>query len=269
MELDTQIDPAEAVLSVIGVRPIVSHEIEHVTSLQLGKAHLVGPDIDKQAKALIYNKIKPDNEDFDPIFYYKTLRDLTTPYDKQQVISMIQSIPEFMGELQTKFIALAGQTFQYLYKNFPIQARQALTGPSNTRPPSQQIVKFESLLYVLDDPMRLFGLVASGLISQDQLDGLQAIYPTILKQMKKSLATFVSERKARDGIKFHLAHNTESSIERVLGLDSGHEPAKKLLQLPMPIQANPTPNAKVPAEEGNQSAALQTKSQKISNIGAS
>jgi hypothetical protein len=49
----TPIDPAEALLAALGVRPIVSHFIERITLSQWQKAENIGRDCDALAKQMV------------------------------------------------------------------------------------------------------------------------------------------------------------------------------------------------------------------------
>lgn len=236
----SDINPAEALLAIIGVRPIISHRIEEITPQEWRNVDNIQSIIRAQAERMVKNELEDRVRDFDPIMYQKTLGELTQPYKASQVEAMLHQLPPFFTPFLDDFMALSRKTFQYLYQHFPIQVRQSVAGPSNVKPAGRLINKFESLLYILDNPIEVFTLMNEGRLLSYQVEGLKAIYPSVYDYMERSIRSALGDEKVQDK-KFQLARKIEFGVQMFLGKSSISDSLKKILQTPANIQ-KPEPN---------------------------
>lgn len=246
----TPIDPAEALLAAIGVQPIVSHFIERITPKQWDEAGTIGSRCDTFAKSMVAGKLADlTYNDFDRIDYGATLRDLSTPYIPQQVEAMVMHIPPALEGLHGGFIALAARTFQYLYSQFPIVLRESVAGNNNIPPPRSLMNRFECLLWVLDNPLGVFSLIQGATLTQHQMDGLHAVYPTICQYIENEAIPSAMEAARLDKPGFQLTRQTEQGVRKFFGRLPLPPGLNQILQTPPATpqqQQQPIPKANGP-----------------------
>ncbi len=242
------IDPAEALLAVIGVRPIISHAIERIAPKDLARAVALPDELKSEALKMCRGE-QPDLtwNDFDRVDYASTLRDLSTPYLPQQVEQMIASIPPGSIEgIQAAFISLSDKTFNYLYSQLPIVLRKSAAGDNNVMPPQRLVSRFEALLWALDNPIGVFGLMQNATLTHQQLDGLHAIYPTLVAHISDVSLPDAVEDMRIERPRFQFKRQTEQGVRRFLGrLPMAPELSKVLQAVPdtKPQQQKPSGEA--------------------------
>lgn len=244
----TPIAPAEALLAVIGVRPIISHRIEVITPAQWTRAEGITDECDAIAVKMVRGELDSLTiNDFERIDYSATLRDLSTPYVPEQVEAMLMNIPLGFEGLHAAFEQLAKKAFDFLYSQFPITLRKAVGADNNTKPPRRLVSRFESLLWLMDNPLGVFNLMGNATLSRQQLDGMHAIYPTLCQQIENESLPDAVENERIAKPRFQLERRAEAGVKRFLGrLDV----APELRQL---LQAKPTDegqHAPPPAKPG-------------------
>ncbi len=240
------IDPAEGLLASIGVRPIISHRIEMITSQQWEEAGHIADKSDEVAKLMVDGKLDSLTVlDFDRIDYSETLRGLTQPYLPQQVEAMLQHIPLGLAGLQSSFLALAKKTYDYLYSQFPIVLRKSVAGNNNAAPPRRLVSKFESLLWALDNPLGAYNLMQNATLTAQQNDGLHTIYPTLCGYMADESIPGAIEDARSAKPRFQLQRHTEQGVRRFLGrLPLNPELGQILQAAPPQSQQGNAPEAK-------------------------
>ncbi len=212
------VDPAQALLASIGVRPIISHRIERITPAQWKAAGDIADKSDEIAKLMVGGKLDSLTVlDFDRIDYSATLQGLTQPYLPQQVEAMLHHIPPGLDGLQMSFMALAKKTYDYLYSQLPIVLRKSVAGNNNIAPPRRLVSKFESLLWALDNPLGVYNLMQNATLTSQQNDGLHAIYPSLCQHMgDESIPNAIEDERAKRP-RFQLQRHTEQGVRRFLG----------------------------------------------------
>lgn len=256
------IDPVEAMLAVIGVSPIISHEVERVTPEQWGRARDLEFEINKRAHELVTGGLEDQVSEAPRAPYMRTLRDLTTPYQPGQVDAMMAGLPPEMAGLQGQFAALAQKAFFFLGSQLPRQARAGAAGWTQLRPPERLFDRFLSLMLVLDDPMAVFELAAPGRLLASQVAAVRAVLPTVLDHMQASVKRELRTERARNGA-FEVPYHADVGIQRLLGSDLTPRALRALLAAP-----DPQP-AQKPAQGGSAQAQvpmqLMTHAQRTEN----
>lgn len=238
----TPIAPAEALLAVIGVRPIISHAIEVITPAQWERGAGIGDEADAIGVKMVRGELDALSiNDFERIDYSATLRDLSTPYVPEQVEAMLSNIPLGLEGMHANFEMLAKKAFDFLYSQFPITLRKAVGADNNTMPPRRLVSRFESLLWLMDNPLGVFNLIGNATLTKQQLDGMHTLYPTICQHIEnESIPSAIEdERIARP--RFQLQRHTEAGVKRFLGrIPVAPELAKVLQAKPPDAQQKPT-----------------------------
>lgn len=188
------LDPTEAILAVIGVKPILSKEVERVTMAQLHEAEDLGKRIYREAKSII------NGETFDvptvAINYKKMLHDLTEEFNEGQLQAMVAAFPAQLDSIAASFIVDAKKVVDYLKSMFPIRNKQTLLGPENILPSELSIRRFATAFDVLDNPMRTLMHIANGSLLKSQAKAVQQIYPSISEAISDALMDAGTDAKA-------------------------------------------------------------------------
>lgn len=174
-----QVDPAEATLAVIGVRPILTREVERFTMEQARNVADYPKTIYKLAKSVVQGE--RFKVPFEPINYRKTLEALfSDEFNMQQIADMAAKFPPILHAVTSDFLVEAGNMIQYLRKLYPRNDRQTLTGAVQALQPSAlAIQRFVTTFNILDDPLRTFAFIASGSLLHTQVQCMRDMYPTI------------------------------------------------------------------------------------------
>ena len=256
------VDVGEALLAAIGVRPVISHAIEQITPAQWNTAATISQKCDDFAVQLVDSKLATMTyNDFDRIDYSATLRDLSTPYLPAQVEAMMMHIPVTLPNVSTAFAPLAQKTFQYLYSQFPILLRESVAGNNNIAPPRSLMNRFECLLWLLDNPLGVFNLIAGATLTTHQLDGFRAIYPTLYQYIVDDSIPDAIENKRIEKPKFQFTRQTEQGVRKFFGRLPLPPGLNQILQTPA---ATPPPNQQpIPKANGTLAMDSATMPQRI------
>jgi hypothetical protein len=90
--------------------------------------------------------------------------------------------------------------------------------------------KFFSALEVLNDPLRVFPLIATGAILKSQVDAMREIYPTLSKEIDAAVYQAIAKKSAASGVRnpFRLPPRAELGVAVWLGRRIvPHQPPKK------------------------------------------
>jgi len=244
------IDPSESLLAVVGMRPIISHEIEEITPQQWKRALGFDREIDGAARELVRGKPRPV-KDVGHIDYFKTLRDLVTPWNQQQVEAMLAELPSWFSEYAGSFVIAAHRAFEFMGSQLPRQLKVELTGPKPLKPPERLVYRFLSLLEVLDDPIRALTLSSNAHLLGPQIQGLEQVFPTLVNYMREAIAREIRDARAEDAT-FRMHYYAEMGAEKLLGVDLSGPALRKMLQTPpapQQPQQGATPGAAVPTQQ--------------------
>lgn len=259
------IDPVDAMLAVIGMSPIVTHEIEQISEEKWLRARDLEFEINKRAHELVTGGLA-DVPTPDPprAPYMRTLRDLTTPYKPGQVERMLDSLPPQMDSLRGQFLMAAQKAFMYLGSQLPRQAASGAAGWTQLRPPERLFDRFLSQMLVLDDPLSVFPLAAAGRLLASQVGTLRAVLPTVLDHMQAATRRELDAARARNPM-FQLPYKVDVGTQRLLGKDVTSAGLRRLL-------AAPPPQPPQPQQQGNAASAqvplqLMTRPQRTENLG--
>jgi hypothetical protein len=256
------ISQAEALLAVLGMRPIISHAIESIGEAEWRRVLSIEADIDDAARALVLGKSKPVPE-AKGVDYMSTLRDLSTAYQPHQVEAMLSKLPAWFSDNAGAFLMLAQKAFSYLGSQLPRQVKVSLAGPENLpRVPTRLLDTFLSLLEVLDDPLRALALAGNAQLLGSQIKALDLVFPSVTDYMRKAVAREVTAARARSA-GFKMPYHAEMGAEKLIGQDLTSPVLRHILAVPPP---------KPPQQQKPQSAAppadQMTRTQRTDNIGA-
>jgi hypothetical protein len=210
-----EIAAPEALLATIGIKPVISREVEKVYVSQLREAKDISKKIQKLARDMVNGELE---ETFDSDVDYKTLaKDLARGFNVKQVQAMVAAFPSTYRAEAAGFIALSTSLAQELAKMYPVSTYQTVTGSINQLPSDLKFWKFVNILSVLDDPLTVFALMATGALLRKQAKAIRLIYPTLSAAIDAAIfqATVAAKVKKKS---FELDPRAEIGVKAWNGL---------------------------------------------------
>lgn len=248
------IDPGELALATIGVSAIIDGDIPRMGIERQREALSIPNKLQKLAADVVDGDIKRPPMPR-PHSYRKLLDHFAAGLQPDQVQSMIAAFPHDASEMSSSFLLCAQAALQHLQKLFPMSVYSTFTGPQNLTPDDVSVWRFFSQLEVLDDPLRVFPLIATGAILKSQVDGMREIYPTLSKEIDSAIYAAIAKRsaKAPQSKPFRLPPRAELGVAVWLG--------RRLVphQPPKAPDAPPAPGSSPPSNLPNN---LATRNQK-------
>lgn len=261
--MDTQLDPIEAVLAVIGVRPLISKQVEHFRKDQLDQAMKLPETIQSMVRKLVKDELIGT-----PLFetsYDDTLRDLFDDWRPEQLEAMVKAMSKWIPHLDIGLMAKAKDVLSYLQGIFPRSSVNTALMSTNVVPSDPVIYDFESVLEVLDEPLKVLALMQQGAITKRQIAAVRLVYPTLSKVIDEALIDIVSDRKAEKK-SFELPPAAEIGVTKWFGKPAIDPKLSAQLKaiVPKPKDASPpvpsatSPKTSVLAKESMSSAERAT-----------
>lgn len=179
------IDPVEACLAVIGVRPIISKAVEKVRMPQVREMVELPKTIAKRAMEVLKGdvaKLAPHH-----INYMKFLDELTKDFNIKQLEEMIAAFPMELHAISSLFLVEAKKIIELLQRIVPIQTKETLLGVENLLPPALAVRRFVTSLEILDNPLRVFDYISCGSLLKSQVEIVKEVYPTLSECIEESL----------------------------------------------------------------------------------
>lgn len=173
------IDPAECILAVVGIRPLLSAEVERITRPMWTEIERLDRTIREQSKALADGHVDREKA-YPQIDYEPTLKAFSSPPKPDQVEAMLQDIPA--GQ-DLPFLAAAARAYNFLRGQYPICVERTVFGANQLEPGDFALGAFEDLLQVIDQPLSIFGMIESGRLTTKQAAAMQAVYPTLYPEI--------------------------------------------------------------------------------------
>ena len=221
------IAPAEALLATIGIKPVVSREVEKVHLYQLREAMALDKTVAKKATALVNGEL--EDEYADTIDYKAVLADLAKGFQAKQAQQMIAAFPGKYRSLGAGFIMLATSLATELQKMYPISQYATVMGTTNERPSDLKFWQFVNILEVLNDPLMVFPLMASGALLRKQGQAVRLVYPTLSSAIDNCL--FQASVAAKTAKKSHeLEPRAEIGVKAWFGQSPIPTPVLQLMQ---------------------------------------
>lgn len=173
------IDPAEATLAVIGIRPLLTREIERITMEQAHEIADYGKKLYAEAKRIVRGE--KSSVPLGSINYRTMLNQLfSDEFNQEQIIGMVMQFPPVLHAVTSDFFVDAGLAIKYLRQLFPREQKQTQTSVVQALQPSALAIRrFVNTFDVLDKPMRILAHIATGSLLKSQMQAVRELYPTI------------------------------------------------------------------------------------------
>lgn len=193
--LTTEIDPVEALLATLGVRPLVSKDVPFLTKAKLGESVKLGDRIEALARDLCRDEVAAVK--LYTVDYTTTLRELYEEWQPEQIEKLAKALQENAGAMMVDFQAKAKDVVTYLQGIFPRSTYETFLGAANVVPNDLAIYAFESVLEVLDEWTRVFTFIGQGALTKRQATAFRLVYPTISKAIDEALLSAAAAEKTK------------------------------------------------------------------------
>lgn len=254
MSIETQIDPAEAMLSVIGVRPFIYRAVPTVTKEMVERAMKLPATIDRLSRELCRGDLK--GVGISEPAYTKTLRDLYEEYTPKELEEIEGALAKNAAELEPAVMAKVGEIVAFLRGIFPRKSFASLEGQEQLEPDEYELCTFTAVLDAIDAPLTVFNGMSNGSVLSSQVEAVRQFFPTLSAAITEGVSeTPVDMRAAKAS--FHLGWDTEIGINKWLGnppIDP--ELAKMLIDVQAASPLN-TPPPPAPAPKANPSPQIR------------
>src|SRR5882672_4114564 len=209
-----QIMPVEAAMSVIGIKPFLSREVEHIGKGKLEQIQAVPKKVHDLARQLVNGEIEAK---FRTNLNYKALlKDMATGFDVDQVKEMVAKFPPELNTLGSALVIMAMHLVEQLDSLYPRSAYLTMAGPKQLMPSDTKLWRFVSILEVLDDPLQVFALMAQGALLKSQAEAVRLVYPTLSDSIDYAIITETIKAKAHKK-SFQLNPRTEYGVRSWTG----------------------------------------------------
>jgi hypothetical protein len=212
--MNTSIEPVELVLATIGVRPLISKTIEYFRKDQLEAADRIPSTIARMARQLTRGELE-DVSLFETS-YDATLKDLYDQWNQAQLEAMANALETNAPGIAEVLILKGGEVLDYLRQIFPRSSYQTFLGAANVVPSDVAIYQFESVLEVLENPLKVFPLMGKGAITKRQVAAVRMVYPTLSAAIDEAITNAVLDAKVAKQ-SYQLPPEAEIGVSRWFG----------------------------------------------------
>ena len=258
------IDPVEALLVTVGLKAVISRQVERFKRSELRRAVELPKEIAGLGRKLVSGELQSGGtSDF---HYEGMLKDLARGWDPEQVTAMMAQFPPDIGVHTTGLLVRSKQIVDALITDYPQTNYVTATGSINLVPADKRIFKFVQVLEVLCDPLSVFGLMSDGALLQTQVAAVRKIYPTLSTAIDASILEATLRAKAQSKA-FELDPNTEIGVRAWFGKGPLPPEALKQAQAAVGRTKDRKAAAQSPPAGGNLPLADQTKAQRVESMG--
>ncbi len=189
----------DSTLAVIGIKPIISRDVERVTMPMIHEMENLEKKIVNKCSDVCDEDNTFKNPDIEEVNYKSTLNALTAPWDREQLEAMVAAFPPSVeGEARgAALIQKAPGVVQYLKDKIPKSVFTNYTGFKNLLPSGQQMYDFLVILTIIDNPMIIFDFIGSGGLTTPMVETFRDIYPSIALVIDSNLLMAMTAEKVK------------------------------------------------------------------------
>lgn len=189
------IAPGEQALAVIGVGNVITDDVPRIGIERLREMADLERQVEIKAKKLAADDL-PDVTMPREHNYRALLDRMTNQMSPTEVEALVDRFPPEAHDYSTEFVIVVGQTFEHMKELLPVSVYTTFTGPENLLPADDKVWRFFSQLWVLNDPLVVFNLMAMGALLRSQVLAMQLFYPTLSECITTALYQAIGEAKA-------------------------------------------------------------------------
>jgi hypothetical protein len=189
-----EIDPVEKLMVTVGLRALISREVERFKKSDLKTANDLPKTISKLASDMVNGTLEAaGNSDFD---YKSMLKDLARGWEPEQVVEMMAAFPPDLAVYSTALVLKAKAVIEGLEHDYPQTNYVTATGSINLVPADKKIFKFVQVLEALCDPLQVFALMAAGALLQTQVKAVRLVFPKLSQAIDAAILQATLKAKA-------------------------------------------------------------------------
>jgi hypothetical protein len=208
------ISPAESLLVTIGLRTLITKKVERVTKGKLDRVRTLPLEVKRLGRDMVNDHLTETF--YSSLNYRAMLKDLSEGVDMQQIQDMLTSFPAQYRAAATALLLISNQVIQQLQTELPTSSYQTVSGMKNLIPDDARTWKFVSILEVLDNPLLVFPLMATGALLRSQAHAVRTLYPTLSAHIDAWIldATIKAKAKLKS---FELSPRAEVGVKAWMG----------------------------------------------------
>lgn len=208
------IDPTEAFLAVVGVRPFIYRDVPNITKEHVADIVRLPETVERLAKELCRGDLK--GVGISEPAYDKTLRDLYEEFQPEELDAIVGQMAKNAADLEPPVMAKVGEMVAFLRAIFPRKSFPSLEGQEQLKPDEYEMCTFTAVLDALDRPLIVFNGMSNGSVLSSQVEAVRQFYPSLSATIDEAVnETPIAMRAAKAS--FHLDWDTEIGINKWLG----------------------------------------------------
>lgn len=172
------ISVGELALASVGISAVLSDSVPKMGKGRIEEIYTIPKKITSLARALVDGELQYTPMDR-PHSYRRLLAVIDGLPRSVDVQSWIDKFDISDHEISAPFAIAIQDALRDIAQIFPRQSYVTLSGPQALKPSELEMFTFYSALDVINDPLRVFPLMASGGISKRQADTVRMVYPGI------------------------------------------------------------------------------------------
>lgn len=239
---DVTINPGELALACIGLSPIIRGEMPKIGLGRLDDMGNIPKEITRLAGKMADGELayQPYSHEHK---YTTLLNRITNPLQQQELDAILAKFPIEAGDIGAAFQIVVQEALRDLKAIFPLSVYRTFAGPKNIEPNADVVFQFLNRLDVVNDPLRVFPLIATGALLKSQSAIVHQIYPTLSEYIDQEIHRAVAKRRAASPISkpYELPPRAEIGVATWKGQKAAYRP--------------PKPNPPPPAQEGKSQTA--------------
>lgn len=189
------IDPGEAALVVIGLSNIISRDVPKIGVGKLEEIGNVGNRITSLARELAAGELK--GKKIPREHSYRALLDrLKRGLSPDEIHELTNKFPPEASDVSGPFLVVLPQVMTHLDAIFPTSEYVTFTGPKSMTPPQDAVASFFLQLMVLNDPLLVFNLMATGALLRSQVATVTQFFPTIAPNITAAIYSAIARESA-------------------------------------------------------------------------
>lgn len=221
-----EIDPVEALIAVVGIEAIASREVEKMRVADVERVRTYPKILLARARAMTRGELPRFT--VDTYDHAKLLKDLTRPWDEEQLLKTVEPLPPEFDPLIPLFVVRSQQLVEQLRNAIPNLVSKSLLGITDYEPSKAAAHRFGELLEVVIDPLRVIDRMAAGALLKSQVEAVRSYFPGIAGAIDLAIVEVISDEAvtkagARDR-GFFLPEATKRGMNRWFG-DAATSPA--------------------------------------------
>jgi len=204
------VDPVELMMAAIGIKAIVSREVERISEKHLRDMDKMPQRLQEAVKACVNASVVPYEPE--PYDYRKTLLDLARGWDIHQVQEMIEQFPSDFAAAGSAVIVRSQEIIKAMLRDYPVTNYQTVAGSDQLTPSNTKMFRFVQVLEVIDHPECVPYLIHCGGLLQSQVKAMRSVYPTLSEFIDACLFQEITAARAKNP-DFQLPFHTEFGVK--------------------------------------------------------